>query len=384
MGRAFVGRNTKQHAGRGTAWPLAALSFVFAVACLLGTAGSALAQPPPGQPQLPASDGNIALSTPLAALDIGTRFLRHLGTEAATRATGAPQQFNPSGGGADLEASPQAAAQTNGRYRAWFEAYGVRSRMDPQGDFAGDRRKSLGGVAGLGMTLAPGISVGVSVDQSRTDVDISPLAQSSKIDLTQIGGNVAFESGPWVLGIAAIRGFGDVDSVRGTGAPSLTTYDTKLWGALAELSYLWSSGNWRLVPKIGMDWARSESDAFAESGGAVPVFGTTQIAERTRIFGGAEVGYTWLANQTMMDFSVYGRGVDIVSLNAGGLTISAVNGGALPRFIAGVSEDRLGFDAGAALSVRLSQQARLYAVYDGRFRGNFESHAGTLGVEFRF
>jgi outer membrane autotransporter protein len=187
-----------------------------------------------------------------------------------------------------------------------------------------------------------------------------------------------------VLGVAAIRGFGDMDSTRGTGAPSVASYDTNLWGALAELSYLWSSGNWRIVPKIGMDWARAESDAYSETGGAVPVNGSEQIAERTRIFGGAEVGYTWLANTMVMDLSVYGRAVDIVSQNVGGLTISPVNGGALPRFIAGVSEDRFGVDTGAILSMRLAPKARLYAVYDGRFRGNFESHAGTLGLEFRW
>jgi outer membrane autotransporter protein len=353
-----------------------------ALALLLESVSAGYAQGPPPTP-LPASDGNIALSTPLATLEVGTRFLRHLGTEAASRTTGAPSQFSPAGGGADLDAAPQAATQVGERYRAWFEAYGVRSRMDAQGDFAGDKRRIVGGVAGLGMTLAPGISVGLSVDQSRTDVD-NPLSQSSTIDLTQIGGNIAFESGPWVLGVAAIRGFGNVDQVRGAGAQSVSSYDTRLWGALTELSYLWNSGNWRVVPKIGADWARANSDSYVESGGAVPVFGSAQIAERTRIFGGAELGYTWLASQTVMDVSVYGRGVDIVSLNAGGLTIGPVNGGFLPRYIAGVSEDRLGFDTGAALSMRFSPRARLYAVYDARFRGNFESHAGTLGLEFRW
>jgi len=358
------------------------LPFVVAAACWFGTAGSALAQSTTTPTS--ASTGNIYLSTPSTVLELGTRFLRHLGTEAASRATGAPSQFTPSGGGADLDGARQGTAQIGERYRAWFEAYGVRSQMDPRGDFGGDKRRIFGGVAGLGMILTPGVSVGISVDQSRTDVDIIQFTQSSKIDLTQLGGNIAFESGPWVLGVAGIYGFGDVDSQRGTTALSLASYDTKLWGALAELSYLWNSGNWRVVPKIGMDWARTESDSFVESGGAQPVAGTAQIAERARIFGGAEVGYTWLAGQTMMDLSVYGRGVEIVSLNAGGLTVNALSGLTSPRFIAGVSEDRTGFDTGAAFSIRFSPRARFYAVYDGRFRGNFESHAGTLGLEFRW
>lgn len=349
---------------------------------LAGTTSAYAQFTPPPQP-LSANDGNIALSSPSVTLEVGTRFLRHLGTEAA-RATGAPSQFTPSGGGADLETAPQTVSTIDSRYRAWFEAYGVRSRMDPRGDFGGDKRRIFGGVAGLGLMIAPGISVGLSVDQSRSDVDIIQYVQSSRIDLTQIGGNIAFESGPWVLAVAAVRGFGDIESSRGAGAPSVASYDTNLWGALAELSYLWSSENWRIVPKIGMDWARAKSDAYSETGGSVPVNGSEQIAERTRIFGGAEVGYTWLANTTVMDFSVYGRAVYIVSLNVGGLIISPVNGGALPRFIAGVSEDRFGVDTGAILSVRLAPQARFYAVYDGRFRGNFESHAGTLELEFRW
>jgi outer membrane autotransporter protein len=164
----------------------------------------------------------------------------------------------------------------------------------------------------------------------------------------------------------------------------VTSYDTKLWGALTELSYLWSLGNWRVVPKIGMDWTRTHSDAFIESGGVQPLVGSTQDAERSRVFAGAELGHTWLAGRTVMDFSVYGRGVNIMSLHAGGLTVVPVSGGALPRYIAGVSEDRLGFDTGAALSVRLSPRARLYAVYDGRFRGNFDSHAGTIGLDVRW
>ena len=384
LGRILVRRYSRHRSGDGIGQPRAfALPVLFAVVCLFGSASGARAQFTP-PPQQPASSGNIHIATPSAALDVATRFLRHLGTEAASRSTGAPQQFSPSGGGADLDGAPQAAAQAGDRYRAWFEAYGVRSRMDPQGDFAGDSRKSLGGIAGLGITLAPGISLGVSVDQSRTDIDISPLAQTAKLDLTQIGGNLAFESGAWTLGVAAIHGFGNVDSRRGTAAPSTATYDTRLWGALAELSYLWSSGNWRVVPKIGIDWARAKSDDFTENGGLLPIIGSKQIAERTRVFGGAEFGYTWLANQTVLDLSVYGRGVDMVSVNAGGLNITSPPGGPAPRFIPGLSESRFGVDTGAALSIRLAPLVRFYAVYDARLRSNFESHAGTLGLEVRF
>jgi hypothetical protein len=49
-----------------------------------------------------------------------------------------------------------------------------------------------------------------------------------------------------------------------------------------------------------------------------------------------------------------------------------------------VAESRLGLDTGVAANLRLSAMTRLYAMYDGRFRQNFTSHTGTLGVEFRW
>ena len=47
--------------------------------------------------------------------------------------------------------------------------YGISITTDPQGDFVGDKRKTLGGVAGFGARVAPGVNLGFSVDQSRTD-----------------------------------------------------------------------------------------------------------------------------------------------------------------------------------------------------------------------
>jgi len=47
----------------------------------------------------------------------------------------------------------------------------------------------------------------------------------------------------------------------------------------------------------------------------------------------------------------------------------------------------LGFNyrpSGLHCALGLSQLARLYAAYDGRFRGNLTSHSGTVGAEFRF
>jgi hypothetical protein len=56
-------------------------------------------------------------------------------------------------------------------FRTWGEAYGISVRTGAQDDFVGDRRQTWGGVARLGAHVAPGVNVGVSVDQSRTAID---------------------------------------------------------------------------------------------------------------------------------------------------------------------------------------------------------------------
>lgn len=277
-------------------------------------------------------------------------------------------------------------SQVQQRWRTWFEGYGQWSRMSAQGTtFPGDRRNVWGGVAGLGYTAAPGVSFGVSVDQSRTKIDVISLPQNATVDITQLGANAAFESGAWTLGIAAIHGFGTVKTRRDDvgGAVNTASYDAKLWGAFGEISYLWTSGNFRVVPKAGADWARAETESFMETGGANAVAGSNQVSTRARVFGGAEVGHTWIFDRSFFDLSAYGRVVQIVHQNVGAVQVDG-GVGTTPVSVQGVGELRLGADAGGTATYRLSAMTRVYASYDGRFRSNFTSHTGMVGLEFRW
>src|SRR5581483_318953 len=345
-----------KRAGFGAAgWRLCALSALAAMAIsVLGAA------PASAQGRTPPETGNIHVSDQSALFDLGTRFLRHLGTEAGNSTAGPPLVNNPGGGGADLSLMPQ----TQQQWRAWFEGYGLWSRMSGDGTFTGDRRAMYGGVAGIGYTPTPGMSFGLSVDQSRTKIDIVDLPQRATIDLTQVGANAAFESGAWTLALAGIHGFGRVNSNRDDvgGTVDTASYDAHLWGALAELSYLSTSGNSRIVPKLGADWARAETGSFAETGGPTAVVASNQVSTRTRIFAGAEFGRTWNYDKTMFDFSFYGRAVGIVQQDIGELQITGIGA---PVSVQGVGESRLGADAGAAATWRLSSAARVYAAYDG-------------------
>jgi uncharacterized protein with beta-barrel porin domain len=322
----------------------------------------------------PTESANSTVSSAFAQLELGSKFLKFLGDQGSSIWQGVP---NAGGGGAS-------EAPVAPRYRTWFEAYGLGSHTDPQGDFAGDKRHSYGGVAGFGMKVTPDAMIGVSVDQSHTKVDITGLPQQARFDLTQIGLNGVVEHGPWTFSAAAVYGFASIDSERTTIAGSATAaYKAHLWGGIAEASYFHAIGASRIVPKIGVDVLRVETDGFTETGGFGPASVSSQTAERARLFAGAEVGHTWLSDRSMVDLSAYGRVVDIVWQQVSNVNVTAAGGG-IVGVMQGAVESRIGVDAGALASYRMSSSTRLYAGYDGRFRQNFHSHGGSLGIEFRW
>jgi outer membrane autotransporter protein len=227
--------------------------------------------------------------------------------------------------------------------------------------------------------------VGLSVDQSHTKIDVTGLPQTAKLDLTQIGLNGVYETGPWAFSAAGIYGFANINSDRDTGLGTASAaYDARLFGAVVEASYYHGLGAGRIVPKVGLDYLRTETDAFSEAGGFDPVSVPTQTAMRARAFIGAEIGHTWAMEQRMFDLSAYGRVVDIFAREIPTFVLTSSNPFFAPQTVQGVFESRNGFDTGVMASYRFARNARVYAGYDGRFRDGYQSHNGTLGVEVRW
>ena len=94
-----------------------------------------------------------------------------------------------------------------------------------------------------------------------------------------------------------------------------------------------------------------------------------------------EVGHYWIFDQKILDLSAYGKFVDNVAQNFGAVTVSL---GTQSITVQGIGESQYGADAGASASLSLSNTARLYLNYDGKFRSVIQSHQGTLGVELRW
>lgn len=309
-----------------------------------------------------------------SALNLGSNFLERLGNQASS-GVDRVSRTNPGGGGASESADDP-------RYRTWYEGYGVSVRTDPQGDFVGDKRKTFGGVAGFGARVAPGVNLGFSVDQSHTDIDVPLALQSATLDLTQIGFSGSVDKGPWTWAFAVVHGFGKVHSSRDTGFGLATAgYRAAVDGALTEISYYWTKDQMRIVPKGALEYVRATGAAFQEAGGLDPLnVGSSTIA-RARVMIGAEIGRYFIFDQKILDLSAYGKFVDNFYQDLGSVQVSL---GTQNIIVPGIGESRYGMDAGASASLSLTNTARLYVNYDGKFRNELTSHQGTVGFEYRW
>jgi uncharacterized protein with beta-barrel porin domain len=314
------------------------------------------------------------MSAGATVANLGSNFLERLGSQA-TSGFGSALRNNPAGGGAS-------AATDEPRFRTWGEVYGISARNGPQADFVGDRRQTWGGVAGLGARVAPGFNVGVSVDQSRTAIDVPLALQSATLDLTQLGFTASVDKGPWTWAIALVHGFGKINSSRNTGSGFASAgYNAQIDGALTELSYYWNLDQSRIVPKAAFEYVRASTGSLQEVGGLDPVMVTGATVERARILMGAEIGHYWIVDRKVFDLSAYGKFVDNVAQNFNSITVSL---GTQSISVQGIGESRYGADAGASASLSLSNTARLYLNYDSRFRSALQSHQGTAGFELKW
>ncbi|MGA7717782.1 MAG: autotransporter outer membrane beta-barrel domain-containing protein [Bradyrhizobium sp.] len=358
-------------------WP--STTFFVAVAFVLSfSAQQARAQvlvpppppPPSPTPSIPASD----LSSGAAITNLGSNFLERLGDQASGGVTRASRS-NPGGGGASETIDGQA-------FRTWGEAYGISSKTGQQGNFVGDNRATSGGVAGFGARIAPGVNVGFSVDQSRTGIDVPLAMQSANLDLTQLGFNASIDKGPWTWAVALVHGFGNINSSRDTALGTASAgYNGRIDGALTELSYYWTLDQSRLVPKAALEYVHASTGSFQEVGGLDPVSASGATLERSRMLVGAEIGHYWIVDQKILDLSAYGKFVDNFEQNLSAVTVSL---GPESILVQGIGESRYGADAGAALSLSLTNAVRVYLNYDGKFRSALQSHQATMGVEVKW
>ena len=361
--------------GAGRAW---ARRLAVALLLAVGVTSAAHAQSPTPTPTpIPTPSPtpsviNSMVSSSATITNLGSNFLERFGS---TSGFNRMMRTNPGGGGASESTETP-------RYRTWFEGYGISANNGPVGLFAGDNRKTWGGIAGVGARVATGVNVGFSIDQGRTDIDVPLALQSARIDLTQFGFTASIDAGSWTWASAIVHGIGNIHSRRDTGLGLATAgYNAKLDGVLSEISYYWSKDQYRVVPKGAIEYVRAQTGALQEFGGLDPVSATGATVQRFRVLVGAEVGHYWIFDRKIFDLSAYGKFVNNVMQNFSDVTVSL---GSQSVTFQGIGESQYGADAGASASLSLTNTARIYINYDAKFRAALQSHQGTFGVELKW
>jgi uncharacterized protein with beta-barrel porin domain len=337
---------------------------------------TAFCGPPPSPPRF-VSAGAAATTMAFGStgFDLGSQFLQSLDAHAGSAFGYTLPNAGGSGGSVDAP-----------HYRTWVESYGLWSKTAAQGDFVADQRRTLGGVGGLSANVAPGGWLGISVDQSHTNIDAPAASQFAALDLTQVGVNGSYEFGQWTVSGAAVRGLGSAGTNRFTSTGTAgTSFGADVWGATGEVNYYWALGNARVVPKLGADWLRTHSADYTESGPSLDAASVPEATwTRTRLFAGAEIGDSFMIDKTLLDLSGYARALDSVAQNAPSLLLSSATGGELPTLIQGVPEARYGVDAGATASLRVTALTRVYIGFDSHFRDGYQAYGGTIGGEIKW
>ena len=150
---------------------------------------------------------------------------------------------------------------------------------------------------------------------------------------------------------------------------------------MTELDYYWTKEQSRIVPKAALEYVHASTGAFQEMGGLDPLTVIEATMERSLLLVGAEIGHYWIFDRKILGRSAYGKFVDNLSQQFSSVLVSL---GPQSITVAGIGESQYGADAGASASLSLTNTARLYFNYDGKFRSSLTSHQGTLGLEIKF
>jgi len=275
-----------------------------------------------------------------------------------------------------------------GKYRAFLSVFGSDGEWDDSATEADRRGLSAGIEIAAGRTLDIGVAFSLSRSDFSTRTAFTANSGEASEYLGAIYAHWSPSSAPVYVNLIAGYGQSSNDFARtslvGLGSVGAEEVDSSQWFGSAELGYDWAvSERFTLTPFARIDGATLDQDGYAEvpSPGAllVPavVAGRDFDALRSVLGVRAEVGLDigrggklgakvgWAHDFEQDRFVTFTE-------TTGPVSFSGVTGAATP------AEDAV--VAGASLELAVSDQASVYAGYNGDFADEQEIHAGEVGL----
>jgi uncharacterized protein with beta-barrel porin domain len=269
--------------------------------------------------------------------------------------------------------------------KAWARGFGAAGSIDPSASVAGVNYH-LGGFAvgveksGGGLSLGAGVGVMTTdMDQTGHDVDF----ETAQIML--YGG---YEDGPFDIGLALVGGRHSVDSIRtvrlGTvSGDARAAYSGWTYGAALEAGYGFDLGAVQLRPYTGLDYVRTELEAFQETG--LP-FGDLAVAARSeevlRVAAGFRASSSKLLFGALRPAMRLAYARELIEGSDFSASFASAPGSGFSLRGAEIGRDRLLVGAGVAL--RAGKRGALGVSYDGEFSKSDAAHALSARFNYAF
>ena len=275
-----------------------------------------------------------------------------------------------------------------GKYRAFMSAFGSQGDWDDSST-SSERR---GFSAGFEFNTGGSLDLGIAFSLSRTDFDTKTIFTRNDGEAHEFLGAVYAHWSPSSMPVYfnLIGGYGQSNndfsrtSLLGLGSVGADDVDSSQWFGSAELGWDWAvSPNFMLTPFARIDGASLDQDAYSEA----PSPGSLLIpaAVGGRSFDAAR---SVLGLRAALDLDI-GRGAKLgakagwahefeqdrfvtFTETTGPVSFAGIAGAATP------SEDSV--VVGGSLEVAVSDEASLYAGYNGDFGDGQEIHAGEVGL----
>jgi autotransporter-associated beta strand protein len=253
----------------------------------------------------------------------------------------------------------------------WADVYGFRV-------IQGGRRSALGIAGGVSIAAAPGLTMALGIDRGRVDVDVLGALETGRVELTEIGASLRYDTGAFSASLALVQGFGNANTRRAIIGNSTARYDVRVTGAAFDMGYALNMGGWSLRPEAGIDWVRLSTDAFTETDSLGLIAGGT-TARQVRATAGLSVGRDFGG----VTLSARARYLAVLEESARRVPVAFALAPtrALTMTAPGEPDGAL---VGARIGVPLSKAASFAISYDGRFGGSYTSHAGTATIRVAF
>ena len=314
------------------------------------------------------------VSSSAAVTNLGSNFLERLGNQSKD-GFNRLQRTNPGRrrrlGGHGSAALPDLVRRLRQLYEK-RRGRGFRRRYQKD---LGRRRPQIGA------RVVPGINIGLSIDQSRSAIDIPLALQSATIDLTPDRFHGLRRQRAVDLGQ---RGGARFRQHQFAPRHRLWASDRRIQCAARRRAerdqLLLEQGPDRIVPKAAFEYVRAGTGSLQEIGGLDPVSATGATIERWRDLG-RRGGRPLLDLQPkIFDLSGYGKFVDNVVQNFS----DHRQPWRAEHHVAGDRREPVRRRCRRVGVAQPDRHRRLYANYDGKLRAVMQSHQGTLGVEVKW